>query len=559
MAEDWRGQRQAVVCMLVAVLASRAEAFIARSPWTVAHKTHGTSLTCPRRSCPAKKFFLIANGGYEERQDEARKLADDAWKAFVVAREAEAKASTFRTGKQTLTDISSEIRMKKLFGSFADTLYKSWGAVLTGRPGEIDPLGMNSKISETSQDEKELRIRTVFEKLDQDISGGVDKAELLQGLKTIMNFEADDMIDELFDEADANRDGLIQYEEFSRVVNTYMAKIESIELTKQAAVVQRSSQRFSRSYDSVYAELNQIDLVGDANVTVSALDRLKQEGKLLWWNSASRISQDTTPQRMLSVTGMSDPDKQMGISVDSFSKFRYQGVGVLAITGAFSLILAGFPGPWLYLIPQDLLAAYGYITLLINVFVTVFGRQLDGLNERRILDSTSNSGDRWIRREAGRFIAAYICGLPVESILPNRNGFSIVKVFSKRSGNYDLESLRASVKSDGFIPEGLTKQEMDRQSVVQMFGPVAEYMKYGQATFGYRYFRDLDLELDLAQSILDRRARQIQARYGITMSFQLIKQHEEAFEKVVDAFKRGCRPAEIIATFETALMPRDEE
>ncbi|EKX50495.1 hypothetical protein GUITHDRAFT_135159 [Guillardia theta CCMP2712] len=552
------GMKQVMFCLLVGTLPLSVDAFVSKTG-LLGRSQSTRHLTCNRGHRKAQKLFLLAEDSRGERQERARKLADDAWKALVVAREAEAKASTLRAGRSTLTDVSSEIRMKKLFGSFADTLYKSWGAVLTGRPGEVDPLGMNSRISETSQDDKDFRIRSVFDRLDQDINGGVDKQELLQGLKTIMNFEADNTIDDLFDEADANGDGLIQYEEFSRVVNTYMAKMESVELAERASQAQQLSQRFSRSYDTVYAELNEINLIGDANATVPALDRLKQEGKLLWWNSAPRISQDTTPQRMLSVTGMSDPDKQMGISVDSFSKFRYQGVGVLGITGALSLILAGFPGPWLYLIPPDLLAGYGYITLIINIFVTVFGRQLDGLNEKRILDQTSNSGDRWVRREAGRFIGAYLCGLPLESILPDRNGYSIVKVFSKRSGNFDLEKLRASVMGDGFIPEGLTKQEMDRQSIVQMFGPVAEYIKYGEATFGYRYFRQLDLELDLAQSILDRRARQIQARYGITMSFQIIKQHEEGFEKVVDAFKRGCQPAEIIAIFETASLSQRVE
>jgi hypothetical protein len=48
-------------------------------------------------------------------------------------------------------------------------------------------------------------------------------------------------------------------------------------------------------------------------------------------------------------------------------------------------------------------------------------------------------------------------------------------------------------------------------AVRQMFGLVAELRRYGKATFGYRFFRELDYQLDLSQTLINRRDKQVQA------------------------------------------------
>lgn len=101
----------------------------------------------------------------------------------------------------------------------------------------------------------------------------------------------------------------------------------------------------------------------------------------------------------------------------------------------------------------------------------------------------------------------------------------------------------------------ISKSEIDRQSIIQMCGLVAEYRRYGKATVGFRFFRELDDQLDLSQTYIGRAAKQIQARFGITMAYQLLDQHPFAFEQVVEALKAGKTPVECIAIFESAVTP----
>jgi hypothetical protein len=106
-----------------------------------------------------------------------------------------------------------------------------------------------------------------------------------------------------------------------------------------------------------------------------------------------------------------------------------------------------------------------------------------------------------------------------------------------------------------FLQLGLTKAEIDRQSIVQMFGLVAEQRRHGKATLGFRFFRELDDQLDLSQTLISRRDKQIQARFGVTMSYQLLDRHAYGFEAVVQALKDNKTPAEALAYFEAAVPP----
>jgi hypothetical protein len=57
-----------------------------------------------------------------------------------------------------------------------------------------------------------------------------------------------------------------------------------------------------------------------------------------------------------------------------------------------------------------------------------------------------------------------------------------ILIFSRKSGNVDMEALRIAAQaaqtsgSDAPLRElGLSKSEVDRQAIIQMFGLVAEY------------------------------------------------------------------------------------
>jgi len=73
----------------------------------------------------------------------------------------------------------------------------------------------------------------------------------------------------------------------------------------------------------------------------------------------------------------------------------------------------------------------------------------------------------------------------------------------------------------------------------------------------YRFFRELDDQLDLSQTMIGRGEKQVQARFGVTMAYQLLDRHPYAFEQVVEGLKEGKTAAEAIAIFEAAVTPTD--
>mmetsp|Transcript_9409 Transcript_9409/g.14828 ORF Transcript_9409/g.14828 Transcript_9409/m.14828 type:complete len:258 (-) Transcript_9409:113-886(-) len=252
---------------------------------------------------------------------------------------------------------------------------------------------------------------------------------------------------------------------------------------------------------------------------------------------------------MKAVTGMTDPEEQLGLGIDPLTRARYQGVSFLGFSGALSLLAAGVLTPSL----AAPLAIYGYATLAVNIASTVAADPIDKWLQKQLLEQNDMGEDRWARRQAGRLIAAYCTGVPLEYVMDNQIGLTVVKPYSRQSGNCDIEELRASVDADGYMAKGLSKRDVDRQSIVQMTGLVAEYKKYGKATMGNTFFSELDSQLDLSDTLLDRRNKQIQARYGVVAGYQLLERHEEAFELVSEGLKCGKTVQELISILE---MPK---
>jgi len=510
-----------------------------------------------------------------------KKLAEDAARALEEARLAEEKASAMRreNGQQSRSlNRGSDIRTKMLLGSVSDVLYKTWNGVLAGRPVDEahDFLGLShgEDLTSVGESERRDRVRALFQRFDTDADGRISETELAVGIKQVLEFDASEVqLQQLMREVDGDGDGKIDLDELTKVCLSIFNKAEAEAMTAaDAATAAAAKQARTRTFTSVMEALDgagglsvdsfpKVALVGNATAAVRALDGLKKDGKIALWDSAPRSFQSTGADRMKAVTGMVNPEKDLGLAVDAFTRFRYQGVSLLGLSGAVALLVAGFPGPWWDVgLTPDRIAWYGYATLMINVVFTIFAPQLEKINMQRLLNEEGDGNDRWMRRQAGRFVAAYLCGVPVESLsVDDSSGKSEILIFSKKSGNIDIESLRkaAAASVDSFLDLGLTKTEVDRQSIIQMFGLVAEYRRYGKATVGFRFFRELDDQLDLSQTLIGRREKQVQARFGVTMAYQLLDRHPFAFEKVVEAFTEGKSAAEAVAIFEAAVAPDD--
>ena len=546
------------------------------------------SRAAPPRQAVALRMGEQSTQAAKDAKDEklllTKQLAEEAARALAEAELAQQKASAMRRerGQQSITlSRGSDIRAKQLMGSVGDVLYKTWNSVLAGRPGDEahDFLGLAGDMTQVSDDERRERIRALFSKLDTDGSGKIDAQELDAGLKDVLGFDADEgTVAQLMREIDADGDGEIDVEELSKVCLAIMNKAEAEAMTAadEAATLAAKAAR-TRTVASVMEALEgagglsaesfpKVAMVGNATVAAAVLSQLKQEGKIALWDSAPRFFQSTGAERMKAVTGMSKPEEDLGLAVDDFTRFRYQGVSFLGLSGGFALLVAGVEGPWWNIgLTPDRLAMYGYATLLLNVVFSVLGPRLDQWNTNRLMSAVGDGDDRWLRRQAGRFVGAYLCGVPVESIsLEDSVTRPEILIFSRKTGNVDLDALRVAAQQaqaasspDPLRDLGLSKSEVDRQAIIQMFGLVAEYRRYGKASFGYKFFRELDYQLDFAQEPFTRQAKQVQARFGVTMAYQLLDRHPYAFEQVLEGLREGKTAAECIALFEAALAPDD--
>ena len=358
-----------------------------------------------------------------------RQLAEEAARALAEADLAQERASAMRRqrGQATVSlSRSSEIRAKELMGSVGDVLYKTWSSVLAGRPGDEahDFLGLShGDITKVSDDERRSRIKTLFSKLDTDASGKIDISELGVGLKDVLAFDADEAtVAQLMREIDANGDGEIDVEELSKVCLAIMNKAEAGAMAAaDAAAARAAKEARTRTVATVMEALEttgglsaesfpKIAMVGNASVAVAVLDKLKREGKVDLWDSAPRFFQSTGAERMKAVTGMSNPELDLGLAVDDLTRFRYQGLSFLGLSGGFALLVAGVPGPWWNIgLTPDKIVMYGYVTLVLNVGFSLLGPQLDKWNTDRLMNAAGDADDRWLRRQAGRFVCVCVC------------------------------------------------------------------------------------------------------------------------------------------------------
>jgi hypothetical protein len=353
---------------------------------------------------------------------EMRKLAEEATRALEEARIAEEKAALMRRerGQKSVTlNRGSDLRTKMLLGSVGDVLYQTWASVLAGRPVDEahDFLGLSSgEILKVSASERTERVMSLFKRFDTDGRGTIDAAALAVGIKEVLGVDADErVLRELMREVDSNGDSKIDLDEFTKVCFSMMTKAEATAMqaadreAAEAAAVART-----RSFSSVMQALEasgalseesfpKVALAGNATAACTALDALKAQGKIALWDSAPRLFQSTGADKMKAVTGMVNPEKELGLAVDAFTRFRYQGVSFLGISGALALVVAGFCPPPL----EEYLVKYGYGTLAVNLVFTAFAAQLEKFNMQRLLRAENDWQDRWLRRQAGLFLFVY--------------------------------------------------------------------------------------------------------------------------------------------------------
>ncbi|KAJ1482948.1 hypothetical protein T484DRAFT_2021687 [Baffinella frigidus] len=314
-----------------------------------------------RRQCRPQTLQMSSSPDQEEKMRRARKLADDAKAAMDSAKAAEAKANMYR-GKVVNLDPGSEVRTRQLLGNLGGVFYRQWAGLLTGRGDDVgkDPLGLDDTFYSQGAEARAETIKTVFTQFDTDGNGAIDEYELRAGVKEVFGCDAlgDEEVAALMKEADLNKNGVIGRDEFNTMVSLVLDKGEAqvLAATQKAANDARTQTRVDTTAAMVKGALTSARLVGDAKETCRVLDDLKTKGGIKLWDTAGAIFYPTGADRMKEMTGMEDPEQDLGLNVNPWTRFRYQGVGVLGISGGAALIAANFlPAQF-----QDAAVLYGY-------------------------------------------------------------------------------------------------------------------------------------------------------------------------------------------------------
>ena len=157
--------------------------------------------------------------------------------------------------------------------------------------------------------------------------------------------------------------------------------------------------------------------------------------------------------------------------------------------------------------------------------------------------------EKVIRHEAGHFLLAYLSGIPVRACVTSATEAQKYPEINGAAGTvfYDM-TLQNEISN-----EKVTRTSINRMSVVLMAGIAAEAIKYEQAEGGAVDERSLVQFLSTIQPPWNILRVQGQARWAVLQAILLLREHEKAYEALVQALKAGKPIGDCVEAIESNL------
>lgn len=274
----------------------------------------------------------------------------------------------------------------------------------------------------------------------------------------------------------------------------------------------------------------------EASATVlSVLNDLKAGGEYPRFGSLADVARRNVFPRELTQAGILNQESIGAPSIRNDAAFL---ISVVGVTSAVAVVSAAvLPGEAGFFVP--------YLSGGVSIAVLAIGSTAPGLLQVGI-DFFSrvfpDYRERMLKHEAGHFLVAYLCGVPVTA-------------YSLDLGKEHTDLLDAKLQRKMMTPGPAGKisaSDVDLLAVIAMAGVAAEGMSYEQVTGQNADLFLLQKILNKSQDKLPAAQQQTITRWAVWEAANIIKANNAAYEALMERMKAKANVSECIAAIEGA-------
>ena len=295
---------------------------------------------------------------------------------------------------------------------------------------------------------------------------------------------------------------------------------------------------------NVLAEsLKNIDFADSAAGQVAALDKLREEGIISLYKSATMEagsgdlrSFPVSLQMLENRSGLTSEKLGIGVEEVSLDDFKY---ATLWVTGGCSVVGVAA----LAFLPENIGATVCYLVAVIPVLFLGIGSTAPAVIANVIAsikggdDSGVSKAERVCRHEAAHFLCGFLCGLPIAEYTTTAEDIPRVEFHDTTEGPATAQ-------------RELTEDEVNALAVVAMSGAVAEAMEFGSAFGANSDLIRLEMVYRRSKNFLGAEKQQDLTRWAALTAYRLLTQNNGKLDKLVQAFAAKRSVSECIRMLE---------